>query len=92
MQNREKYLTHLQTEFRKYYLMTDSSEQEKVKFHIQGLMEAGKIFGISFDELQNIVTQEKSNIDTFKEYFATDKVLDIPKVIRNDYCQKKSTL
>ena len=86
MENREKYLTHLQLSFRKYHLMTDSSEQEKVKIHIQGLMEAGKIFGISFNELQNIVTQEKSNIGAFKEYFAVDEILDIPTSIRNNYC------
>lgn len=86
MENREKYLTHLQTAFRKYYLLTDSSDQEKAKIHLQGLMEAGKIFGISFDELQNIVTQEKSNIDAFKEYFTTDNVLDIPTSIRKNYC------
>jgi len=86
MQNREKYLTHLQVSFRKYHLMTDSSEQENAKIHIQGLMEAGKIFGISFAELQNIVTQEKTNIDAFKEYFSVDEVLDIPTSIRKHYC------
>ena len=85
MQNRDKYLTHLVSEFRKYHLMTDANDKEKMKIHLHGFMQAGRILGVSFTDLQQVVDQEKENIDAMKVFFASEDIRDIPAFIREGW-------
>jgi hypothetical protein len=59
----------------------------QTKSYIDGLMVAGRIFGISFDELQQLLAQEQSNINDHVTKSAqaernNAEDLDIPTFIR----------
>ena len=89
---KKEFLDHLQTSFRNYFTPVTNTpiDQAKAKSYINGLMAAGRIFGISFDELQQILIQEQ-NLRTpnkTKLEIPKQELLDIPAFIRN---HQKST-
>jgi hypothetical protein len=90
MNNKQDFLDHLQTSFRDYFTTDKNAplEKAKTKSYINGLMAAGRIFGISFDELQQIITTEQTRVNSNvtelvkAEPEDTDD-LEIPTFIRN---------
>lgn len=90
MNNKQNFLNHLQVSFRDYFTTMEKTSLEKVqtKSYIDGLMVAGRILGISFDELQQLLAQEQSNINDHVTKSAQAELnnaedLDIPTFIRN---------
>lgn len=87
MDNKQDFLNHLKTSFREYFAMENHSpiERAQAKSYINGLMVAGRIFGISFDELQQVMSQEQSQGPTssVKNDWGNIDPLEIPTIFRN---------
>jgi hypothetical protein len=87
MDNKQLYLTHLQSTFKKYFTnKNNTTEQAEAKSYINGLMEAGRILGISFDELQEVLIKEQNGVapKPLKIIMNKEDYLDIPTFIRNN--------
>lgn len=90
MNHKQDFLNHLQKSFREYFatIKTTGLSENKTKDYINGLMEAGRIFGISFDELQQILTQEQNRFKLHESELKEEsknnnqKDLNIPAFIR----------
>ncbi|GHA18912.1 hypothetical protein [Oceanisphaera arctica] len=87
MNNKQNFIAHLQTSFRDYFTVVKQSpiERAQAKSYINGLMVAGKIFGISSDELQQILSQEQSFRSTpvTQDDRYNSEIINIPAYIRN---------
>lgn len=61
--NKKEYLAYLQASFRDYFANFERSaiERTKAKSFINGLMVAGKIFGVTSAELQQALSREHSH-------------------------------
>jgi hypothetical protein len=87
MDHKQEFLAHLQDSFREYFTKEKQTptERAQAKSYINGLMVAGRMFGIGFDELQQIMTQEQSRSSTNSMPVDWDNkaILDIPTYIRD---------
>lgn len=86
MDNKQEYLAYLQTSFRDYFADVNqpSLERAKAKSFINGLMVAGKIFGVTSEELQQALSREQSHrvSDSSKMAIEGQDLLEIPAYIR----------
>lgn len=81
-----EFFTYLKNELVQYKLTpdTDSEVKREKKQYINGLMRASRFFGISFEELRDIIDSEFiENIDK-SEYSGREELLDIPTFIRQN--------
>ncbi|OCH36615.1 hypothetical protein [Aliivibrio fischeri] len=72
MKNAE-FLDYLDTQFKEYRNSPSAGSKKEQKAFINGLMKAARIFGVTFDELEQVV---KSNL--------SEDYLDIPTFIRKN--------
>lgn len=87
MSNKQEYLDYLQATFRDYFASADQKsplERAQAKSFINGLMVAGKIFGVTSEELQQVLSREQSHRVTGEATLAlsSQELLDIPAYIR----------
>lgn len=84
--NKQEYLDYLQASFRDYFadVSQSAAERAQAKSFINGLMVAGKIFGISSAELQDALSREQSHrvSDSTKMTLKGQDLLEIPAYIR----------
>lgn len=84
---KRKFLAYLSNEFKRYHLIDDGLSQDKLKqkAYLNGLMQAARFFGLSFDELQKVIdieqqialkTSTTSSVNVKPDY-------EIPAFIRN---------
>ncbi len=87
MDNKQEFIAHLQASFREYFTKEQQTptERAQAKSYINGLMVAGRMFGISFEELQQIMTREQSRsvTNTMKNDWGNIDPLEIPTIFRN---------
>ncbi|MEZ8104080.1 hypothetical protein [Vibrio cortegadensis] len=80
MRNAE-FLEYLKSEFQEYCAIPISQSQHKSekKQFINGLMKASRFFGVSFDDLNEIIkSQPQASFHGFED------MLDVPTYIRNE--------
>ena len=86
MDNKQEYLAYLQASFRDYFanFSQSAAERARAKSFINGLMVAGKIFGVTSEELQQALSSEQSHRlgGTAKIDFEGQDLLEIPTYIR----------
>ncbi|MBO1519465.1 hypothetical protein [Oceanisphaera pacifica] len=86
MDNKQEYLAYLQTTFRDYFADASHTaiEREQSKSFINGLMVAGKIFGVTSEELQQVLSREQSHRvgDSSKVAITGQDALEVPAYIR----------
>lgn len=86
MDKKQEYLEYLQASFRDYFADFEQSaiERAKAKSFINGLMVAGKIFGVTSEELQQALSREQSYrvSDSRKMALEGQDLLEIPAYIR----------
>ncbi|MGO2088747.1 MAG: hypothetical protein ACTH2P_03965 [Oceanisphaera sp.] len=86
MDNKQEYLAYLQATFRDYFADIDqtATERAQAKSYINGLMVAGKIFGVTSDELQQVLSREQSHrvSDSSKLAIQGQDLLEVPTYIR----------
>lgn len=63
MDNKQEYLAYLQASFRDYFadVSQSAAKRTQAKSFINGLMVAGKIFGVTSEELQQALSREQSH-------------------------------
>ncbi|MFD1006744.1 MULTISPECIES: hypothetical protein [Oceanisphaera] len=86
MDKKQEYLDYLQASFRDYFadIGQSATERAKEKSFINGLMVAGKIFGVTSAELQQALSREQSHrvSDSTKMALEGQDLLEIPTYIR----------
>ncbi|MGO1246317.1 MAG: hypothetical protein ACTHY5_11465 [Oceanisphaera sp.] len=86
MDNKQEYLAYLQATFRDYFadIGQTATERAQAKSYINGLMVAGKIFGVTSDELQQVLSREQSHrvSDSSKLAIQGQDLLEVPTYIR----------
>lgn len=86
MDKKQEYLDYLQASFRDYFadIGQSATERAKAKSFINGLMVAGKIFGVTSAELQQALSREQSHrvSDSTKMALEGQDLLEIPTYIR----------
>ena len=86
MENKQEYLAYLRASFRDYFadIGQSAAERAQAKSFINGLMVAGKIFGISSAELQQALSREQSHwlSDPKKMGLKGQDLIEIPAYIR----------
>ena len=87
MDNKQEYLDYLQATFRDYFASVEQkspTERAQAKSFINGLMVAGKIFGVTSEELQQVLSRVQSHRVTGEAKLAigSQDYLDIPAYIR----------
>ncbi|ART83859.1 hypothetical protein CBP31_00005 [Oceanisphaera profunda] len=86
MDKKQEYLEYLQASFRDYFADFEQSaiERVKAKSFINGLMVAGKIFGVTSEELQQALSREQSHrvSDSTKRALEGQDLIEIPAYIR----------
>ncbi|ART79321.1 hypothetical protein [Oceanisphaera avium] len=90
MDHKQEYLEYLRASFRDYFadISQSAAERAQAKSFINGLMVAGKIFGITSEELQQALSQEQHRrvASTARIDFEDKDLIEIPTYIRE---QKK---
>lgn len=86
MDNKQEYLEYLQATFRDYFADVGQSaaERAQAKSFINGLMIAGKIFGVTSDELHQALSREQNRrlSGAAQIAFAGQDLIEIPAYIR----------
>lgn len=86
LDHKQEYLDYLQTSFRNYFadFSQSAAERAEAKSFINGLMVAGKIFGVTSAELQQALSREQSHRlrGAAQIEFEGQDLLEIPAYIR----------
>ena len=86
MDSKQEYLAYLRASFRDYFAAVGQSaaERAQAKSFINGLMVAGKIFGVTSEELQQALSREQSHrlSRSAQIEFEGQDLLEIPTYIR----------
>lgn len=84
--NKQEFLAYLQASFRDYFadFSQNSADRAQSKSFINGLMVAGKFFGITSEELQQALSREQSHRlkGSAQIDFTGQDLLEIPAYIR----------
>lgn len=86
MNNKQEFLDYLQASFSEYFadISQPAVERAQTKSFINGLMVAGKIFGVSSEELQQVLAQEQNPTvrATAQPEFEGSDLIEVPTYIR----------
>ena len=87
MDHKQAYLDYLQSAFRDYFASAEQQstiERGQTKSFINGLMVAGKIFGVTSEELQQVLSREQGYrvSDASKLTLGKQDLLEVPAYIR----------
>jgi|GEM_PF-2868728 len=78
------FLDYLRQEFEQYRQIPsyECEQLREKKAFINGLMTSAKIFGVSFEDLQEVVSSEAVNKVKVVPLSENDSILDVPTFIR----------
>lgn len=88
---KKQFFEYLHNEFIHYQQIPSHQIQEKKekKEYINGLMKASRFWGVSFEELQDVISSKKMDINPSEMHYVDNvkplRYLDIPAFIRNRY-------